>query len=73
MGNWNMASVFSAGELLSGCPTTWRMSPVAANKRIPEEMIPYFPLGVYKELEGDGTCGSLIAPSTAAGGAGEGK
>jgi 2-oxoglutarate ferredoxin oxidoreductase subunit beta len=37
------------------------LSPVAANKRITEEMIPYFPLGVYKELEGDGTCGPLVS------------
>ncbi|MDQ7836502.1 MAG: thiamine pyrophosphate-dependent enzyme [Humidesulfovibrio sp.] len=64
---------FGFVELLSGCPTNWRMSPVAANKRITDEMIPYFPLGVYKELEGDGTCGSLIAPGTASGSAGESK
>jgi len=51
---------FGFVELLSGCPTNWRMTPLAANKRITEEMIPYFPLGVYKELEGDGTCGSLV-------------
>lgn len=36
-------------EFLASCPTNWRMSPLQANARIGEEMIPYFPLGVYKE------------------------
>ena len=35
-------------EMLSGCPTNWRMDPVAANTHIAKEMIPVFPLGVYK-------------------------
>ncbi len=52
---------FSFVELLSGCPTNWRMSALAANKRITEEMIPYFPLGVYRDVA-DGTCGSTVAP-----------
>ena len=55
---------FGFVELLSGCPTNWRMSALAANKRITEEMIPYFPLGVYRDVE-DGTCGSTVAPSSA--------
>jgi len=58
---------FGFVELLSGCPTNWRMTPLAANKRITEEMIPYFPLGVYKDIEADGTCGSTIATSVAGG------
>ncbi|MFV0423034.1 thiamine pyrophosphate-dependent enzyme [Oleidesulfovibrio sp.] len=41
---------FGFVEMLSGCPTNWRMDPVSANKRIAEEMIPYFPLGVYKDI-----------------------
>lgn len=40
---------FGFVELLSGCPTNWHMDAVAANKRIQEEMIPYFPLGTYKD------------------------
>jgi 2-oxoglutarate ferredoxin oxidoreductase subunit beta len=58
---------FGFVEILAGCPTNWRMTPLAANKRITEEMIPYFPLGVYKDLEADGTCGSTIATSVAGG------
>ena len=40
---------FSFVEVLSACPTDWKMSPLDACKRVGEEMIPYFPLGVYKE------------------------
>jgi 2-oxoglutarate ferredoxin oxidoreductase subunit beta len=36
-------------ELLAGCPTNWRLDPVRANERIPKEMIPVFPLGVFKD------------------------
>jgi 2-oxoglutarate ferredoxin oxidoreductase subunit beta len=42
---------FSFVEVLSACPTDWKMSPQDACKRVEEEMIPYFPLGVYKERE----------------------
>ena len=41
-------------ELLSACPTNWKMTPVSANRRIAEEMIPYFPLGVFKDLSDEG-------------------
>ena len=41
---------FGFVELLSGCPTNWHMDPVSANTRIREEMIPYFPLGVFKDV-----------------------
>lgn len=39
---------FSFIEALSACPTNWGMSSLAANQRVADEMIPYFPLGVYK-------------------------
>jgi 2-oxoglutarate ferredoxin oxidoreductase subunit beta len=38
-------------EFLSSCPTNWKMSPEKANRRISEELIPYFPLGTFKDLE----------------------
>lgn len=38
-------------EILSICPTNWGMSPVEANERLRKEMIPYYPLGVYKDEE----------------------
>jgi 2-oxoglutarate/2-oxoacid ferredoxin oxidoreductase subunit beta len=40
---------FSFVEVLSACPTNWGMKPLAANARIDAELIPYFPLGVFKE------------------------
>ena len=39
---------FSFVEFLSACPTNWKMSPQQAAKRVQEEMIPYFPLRVFK-------------------------
>jgi len=40
---------FGFVEMLSACPTNWRMTPIQANERIEQEMIPYFPLGVFKD------------------------
>lgn len=40
---------FSIIEVLSTCPTNWGMTPVQAIERLKTEMIPYYPLGVYKE------------------------
>jgi 2-oxoglutarate/2-oxoacid ferredoxin oxidoreductase subunit beta len=39
---------FSFVEVLSACPTNWGSAPLAANARVGAEMIPYFPLGVFK-------------------------
>jgi 2-oxoglutarate ferredoxin oxidoreductase subunit beta len=41
---------FGFVEFLATCPTNWKLSPVAANERIAKEMIPGFPLGVYKDV-----------------------
>lgn len=41
---------FGFVEVLSTCPTNWGMSPLAANERLAQEMIPYFPLGVFKDV-----------------------
>ena len=43
---------FSMVEVLSTCNTNWRVSPVEALDVIENEMIPYFPLGVFKERTG---------------------
>lgn len=34
-------------EILATCPTNWRMDALTANKRLTDEMIPAFPLGVF--------------------------
>ena len=40
---------FAFVEVLASCPTNWAMNPLEANERVADEMIPYFPLGTYKE------------------------
>lgn len=40
---------FSLVEVLSACPTNWGMTPKEALKWIDDRMIPYYPLGVYKD------------------------
>ena len=41
---------FSLVEVLSTCSTNWGMTPMEALKWLEENMIPYYPLGVYKEV-----------------------
>jgi 2-oxoglutarate ferredoxin oxidoreductase subunit beta len=43
---------FSFVELLSACPTNWGLNPKKSIERIEKELIPYFPLGVFKERKG---------------------
>ncbi len=43
---------FSVVEMLSTCNTNWRVSPIEALDVIEQQMIPYFPLGVFKERTG---------------------
>ena len=40
---------FSLVEVVSACPTNWGMTPQKALEWIDEKMIPYYPLGVYKD------------------------
>ena len=40
---------FSIVEVLSTCPTNWGLSPVAALDWLRTNMIPYYPLGVFKD------------------------
>ena len=41
---------FGFVEILSSCPTNWRMSPEKAHDRVRQEMMPVFVPGVYKDL-----------------------
>jgi 2-oxoglutarate ferredoxin oxidoreductase subunit beta len=45
---------FSMIEVLSTCPTNWGLSPVEAMKWLEENMIPYYPLGVFKDKTKEG-------------------
>ncbi len=40
---------FSLVEVISSCPTNWGMTPQKALEWIDTDMIPYYPLGVYKD------------------------
>ena len=40
---------FSFVEILSPCPTIWKMDPVVARKWVGEKMVPAFPLGVFRD------------------------
>ena len=42
---------FSLVEVLSACPTNWGLEPQKALEWIDEKMIPYYPLGVYRDKE----------------------
>jgi 2-oxoglutarate ferredoxin oxidoreductase subunit beta len=41
---------FGFVEILSSCPTNWRMTPEGAHERIQKEMMPVFKPGVYKDV-----------------------
>ena len=41
---------FSLIEVVSSCPTNWGMTPQKALEWVDTAMIPYYPLGVYKDL-----------------------
>ena len=40
-------------EVLSTCPTNWGLSPVEAIDWLENNMIPYYPLGVYRDKEAE--------------------
>ena len=40
---------FSLIEVVSTCPTNWGLTPEKALQWVDEKMIPYYPLGVYKD------------------------
>ena len=42
---------FSLVEVLSSCPTNWGLTPEKALRWIDEKMIPFYPLGVFKDKE----------------------
>ena len=41
---------FGFVEILSSCPTNWHMTPKQAHDRVRDEMIPVFPLGIFKDV-----------------------
>lgn len=45
---------YSFVEVVSTCPTNWGMTPQKALEWVDEKMIPYYPLGVYKDKYAEG-------------------
>ena len=45
---------FSLIEVLCSCPTNWGKTPAEAMEFVKEKMIPYYPLGVYKDKTKEG-------------------
>lgn len=43
---------FSIIEVLSTCPTNWGLSPEESLQWLRENMAPYYPLGIFKDIEG---------------------
>ena len=41
---------FGFVEILSSCPTNWRMTPEKAHDRVKNEMMEVFKPGVYKDI-----------------------
>jgi len=44
---------FNMIEVLSTCPTNWGLTPVEALGWLEDNMLPYYPLGVYKDKGGE--------------------
>ena len=40
---------FSLVEVVSACPTNWGMTPQQALEWVDSDMLPYYPIGVYKD------------------------
>ena len=45
---------YSIVEVVSTCPTNWGLSPIEALGWLRENMLPYYPLGVYKDIKEGG-------------------
>ncbi|MFX0559292.1 thiamine pyrophosphate-dependent enzyme [Tepidibacillus infernus] len=43
---------FSMVEVLSTCPTNWGLDPEESLNWVKEQMVPVYPLGIYKNIEG---------------------
>lgn len=42
---------FSFVEILSSCPTNWKLTPVDSHKKIKEELSKIYPLGIFKDVK----------------------
>ncbi len=45
---------YSLVEVVSTCPTNWKMTPQESFAWMRENMLPYYPLGIYKDVQAEG-------------------
>ncbi|HIS41132.1 MAG TPA: 2-oxoglutarate oxidoreductase [Candidatus Aphodovivens avistercoris] len=57
---------YSLVEVVSTCPTNWGMTPQAAFDWMRENMLPYYPLGVYKDVVAEGFANAAEAAAARA-------
>ena len=55
---------YSLVEVVSTCPTNWGMTPQEAFEWMRQNMLPYYPLGVYKDVVAEGYANAAEAAST---------
>lgn len=54
---------YSLVEIVGTCPTNWGMTPQDAFAWMNENMLPYYPLGVYKDVVAEGYANAAEAAS----------
>ena len=54
---------YSLVEVVSTCPTNWGLTPQDSFDWMRENMLPYYPLGVYKDVVADGYANAAEAAS----------
>ena len=57
---------YSLVEVVSTCPTNWGMTPQEAFEWMRENMLPYYPLGVYKDVVAEGYANAAEAAAARA-------
>lgn len=57
---------YSLVEVVSTCPTNWGMTPQDSFEWMRENMLPYYPLGVYKDVVADGHANAAEAAAVRA-------
>ncbi len=57
---------YSLVEVVATCPTNWGMTPQKSFEWLRENMLPYYPLGVYKDVVADGFANAAEAAAARA-------